>query len=112
MPFLQAVIATTLLTLASTAGANEAQRMLSQLSSEKQDAALQRVVSSSGESCLNIKRKMFSGSDARGNAMWSVGCSNGKSFMVMLKNDRQGSTTVLDCPTLQKVSGQKCFTKL
>jgi len=93
------------------AAANEAQKIMMQLPSDKQDVALIHVITSADEPCDKVTRKFFQGSDKRGNAFWNASCSNGKSFVVMFKNDALGSTSVLDCGVMKVAGGQRCFTK-
>lgn len=45
-------------------------------------------------------------------AMWSVGCTNGKSYEVKLAADAVGTTEVLDCSVLKAVAHVNCFVKL
>ena len=90
--------------------ANPANEIMLGLPSNKQDMALRQVVESANETCPNVTKKLFQGQDKKGNAIWSVACSNGRSFSVMIYNDASGSTKVADCNVL-KIVGVKCFAK-
>lgn len=105
------ILAVLMLFASGTVMANEAQKLMMQLPSEKQDIALRHVIESTGYSCSSITKKLFQGQDKRGNAIWSAACTDGKSYSLVFYNDAQGSTKVLDCATLKTVAGTKCFTK-
>ena len=52
------------------------------------------------------------GMDKTGAAIWNVACSNKSSYVIMVYNDAQGSTKILDCAVLKAVGGGECFKKL
>lgn len=45
-------------------------------------------------------------------AYWSVGCTSGKSYLVQIKADEMGSTTMLDCQIYHAATKLNCFTKI
>lgn len=92
--------------------ANEAHRMLSQLSEEKRRIALAHVVRSSGDACASATETFYQGSDRKGTALWNARCSNGQAYSISLYSDAQGSTKVLDCKVLKAVAGVQCFKRL
>ena len=47
---------------------------------------------------------------AKGYAYWSVGCKNGKSYVVQIAPNAKGSAVVADCNVL-KGTGRECFKK-
>jgi hypothetical protein len=104
-------LAPLLLIASSAVAANEADRLLSSLPAEKQRQALAHIVTSSGDACPGGNRVMRQGAKKDGTAYWNVGCTNGKSYLVELKADAQGSTKVLSCTTLKALNAGTCFTK-
>lgn len=100
-----------LLFLSGLAFANPGNDMMLGLSSSKQKVELQKTISSGGIACPSVTRTMYQGQDKKGNALWSAACSNGKSYVVMIYNDAEGSTKALDCGVLKAVAGTSCFTK-
>lgn len=94
---------------AAVAG-NGANDFLLAASSTKQATLLGQVV---GQGCSG--RKAFymglgTSSIAQDQGFWSVRCSDGRGFAVMVRPD--GSSQVLDCKTLASVGGGTCFKKL
>ena len=47
---------------------------------------------------------------AKGTAYWSVGCKNGKSYVVQIPPSAKGAAVVADCRVLQG-TGRECFKK-
>jgi hypothetical protein len=47
---------------------------------------------------------------AKGTAYWSVGCKNGKSYVVYFPRNTKGPATVFDCSVLNG-TGKECFKK-
>ena len=47
---------------------------------------------------------------AKGNAYWSVGCKNGKSYAVQIAPNKKGTAVVVDCKALAG-TGKECFKK-
>ena len=45
-------------------------------------------------------------------ALWSVGCTNGKSYEVKLAADAMGSAEALDCSVFKAITHLNCFVKL
>jgi hypothetical protein len=64
-----------------------------------------------GTSC-SANRAYYRGVDAEHHAVWSVGCSDGTSYAVMIDPDAGGSTTVADCRVIKAVAGEDCFAPL
>ncbi len=57
-------------------------------------------------------RAFYMGMDKRDHsAQWSVGCTNGKSYGVMIHADAKGSSRIIDCSAL-KLIHIDCFAKL
>src|SRR5215467_14557426 len=66
----------------------------------------------SGRPCPTVARTFFQGLDTKGNAIWNVECAGGQSYVVEIKNDRDGSTLVINCRTLYAAGGGTCFKRL
>jgi len=88
---------------------NPAHDILLTLSPSDQATSLGKSV---GEGCVgNYAYFMGIARDTR-NVFWSVRCTNGKSYEVMISPDATGSTRVLECDVLQLVTKIRCFEKL
>jgi hypothetical protein len=69
-----------------------------------------------GEECDSVKLSFFQGLGVDDTlspraAYWNVACCNGRSFVIMVRNDAVGSSKILDCAILKLVSGVECFKK-
>lgn len=94
----------------SAVAENGANDYLLAASSSQQATVLGQAV---GEGCKGNKAfYMGIGKEgiAKDQGFWSVRCSDGRSFAVMVYPD--GSSQVLDCKTLAAVGGGTCFKKL
>jgi hypothetical protein len=96
----------------SAAGANPAHEKLAAMSEIDRSEVLAIFVEGSGQACRTVARTFFQGFDSRGNAVWNVECSGGHSYVVEIKNDRDGSTYVINCRTLYAAGGGACFKRL
>jgi hypothetical protein len=70
--------------------------------------ALAAVVDEPGSPCVG-RSSAYKGMDQRGVAFWRVDCRNGRSYMVGIEPDRQGSTKTVDCALsrmLERLAGQ------
>ena len=90
--------------------ANEAHNLLLKRSSKERNAVLTKQMKESGENCV-VKENFFQGMAKDGKAFWSIRCTNGKAFLVMIEPDAVGSTTILDCGVFKLVAGGECFKK-
>ena len=63
-----------------------------------------------GEGCVG-KRAFYVGMTKDQIAFWSVGCTNGVSYMVSINPDAVGSTDVVECSFLRFVADVRCFVK-
>ena len=112
MPSVKYVLTVTVLTLAATlAHANEMHNILTGFSLEKRNGALGTILTRSGEACT-VTRSFFQGFDKQQNAFWSVSCTSGKDFSMMLYNDTGGTVTLTDCKVLRALAKHDCFKKL
>lgn len=63
-----------------------------------------------GEGCIG-DRAFYMGMYEK-EALWSVGCTNGKSYEVKLAADAMGTAESLDCSVLKAIAHVNCFVKL
>jgi hypothetical protein len=64
------------------------------------------------EGCDLVVRTFYQGTrHDDGTAFWSVACRSGRSFMVSVKADADGSTHIADCAVM-KALGISCFQNL
>jgi hypothetical protein len=98
--------------LAAATPRNKAHEKLAAMSEIDRSEALAIFVEGSGQPCRTVARTFFQGLDTRGNAIWNVECAGGQSYVVEIKNDRDGSTLVINCRTLYAAGGGACFKRL
>jgi hypothetical protein len=98
--------------LAAATPRNKAHEKLAAMSEIDRSEALAIFVEGSGQPCRTVARTFFQGLDTRGNAIWNVECAGGQSYVVEIKNDRDGSTLVINCRTLYAAGGSACFKRL
>src|SRR5262245_1574829 len=97
---------------ANSAQANEAHKLLMDMSEGKRAHALSALLEKSGEKCPGAKRTFYQGSDKKGNAFWNVECAGGGgSWVIQINNDRNGSTRIVECAVMKALKGPACFTK-
>ena len=94
---------------AATGQVNEAQNRLSAMPKSEQAAALALAA---GEGCVGSRAFYMGSAPTDRSAFWSIGCKNGKSYLVQIFADSTGSTKVLDCTLYKKVTKLSCFQKL
>ena len=88
---------------------NKANDILLPLPEREKASNLGKVVS---EGCVG-KRAFYMGtSPTDHSAFWSLGCKNGKNYLVQINADATGSTKVLDCSVYKAVAKMSCFTKI
>lgn len=88
---------------------NVANDMLMPMSPSQQAANLGVAVE---EGCLG-KRAFFMGMNLEDHsAFWSVGCNNGKSYLVQIFANSTGSTKVLSCDAYHAMTKMSCFKKM
>jgi hypothetical protein len=64
-----------------------------------------------GERCGKVTRTFFQGQSQDGTAFWSVQCSNGVGYSVAVHNDDGGSTKIMECGLMKRVTKVDCFDK-
>ena len=98
--------------LGSAAWAKPGHEKLVAMSEIDRSEALAIFVEGSGQPCRTVARPFYPGLDARGNVIWNVEFSGGQSWVVLIKNDHDRSTHVINCRTLYTAGGGTCFRRL
>ena len=100
-----------LLALATfAASANPAHDLMMKMPESGRNEAFTEYMSKNSEPC-KVDRTFFQGFANEGAAVWSIACTNKKSFAIMLVNDAQGSTRFVECEKLKAGSKRECFKK-
>jgi hypothetical protein len=95
--------------LTTTAHANPISDQIAALTEEKRQTIFARMMQREGERCSDVSRTFFQGSANDRSAFWSISCTGGKDWQIMIKNTAQGDIKMLDCATLKAVGGGQCF---
>jgi hypothetical protein len=74
--------------------------------SSQENEQLRKAIVSSGEQCTSVAKTLLQGTDSTGKQFWSVGCANGRSYVVTAGGTE---TRVLDCAVMKAVGGTPCF---
>jgi hypothetical protein len=90
--------------------ANPAHDKLIALDEADRAVALAMMLHRSGERCV-VSRTFFQGLDKERNAYWNVGCDKRGPLLIQIRNDRDGSTRILECSTVKAMGGAECFKK-
>jgi hypothetical protein len=69
---------------------------------------LQIAISGAGEPCAEVMKSFLQGTDKAGAEFWNATCANGRSYALRVQQD--GSTRVLDCTDMQRITRVACFT--
>lgn len=70
------------------------------------------VLRSTADPCGSITRTFYQGMEKKAKtAFWNIACSNGQSYAISVYADQGGSTKVLSCAVLKKVTKSECFVK-
>lgn len=102
-----------LLALASaTAGANEADRRLRELSVDEQQSFFTRMLGRNGASCNRANRVFRQGRTKDGNVTWNVACDNGQAYSILIRPDADGSSSFMTCAALKAMKAGECFKPL
>jgi hypothetical protein len=90
---------------AESSSANRAHLALLNGTEEKRALALGIAIISAGETCDRVTRTFHQGTLASdGTEFWNVGCRDGNTYSVSVKNDAGGSTKVMSCALLKAVA--------
>ena len=87
------ITAALLLLVPSLVCANEGHDRVLELSEAERAATFTKILDPA-DGCV-VNRTFFQGM-SKGDALWNVGCKNGKSFAVLVKGDATGSTQIID----------------
>jgi len=90
--------------------ANPAQDKLMSMSEIERQNVLTNYLKQSGEKCA-VKSIYYQGATPTNDVFWNVRCKAGNAFSIMIKNDAQGTTFVIDCAVLKKINTGECFKK-
>lgn len=96
--------------------ANPINDQIAALPEEQRRVIFARMLQREGERCHSVTRTFFQGSSSDGAAFWSIACSGGKDWQIMIKNTapsdiRFGDIRFLECSVLKAIGGGTCFTK-
>lgn len=97
--------------LAPVAWANPTHDRLQKMSSGERNGIFTTVLKGSGENCDAVTRNFFQGATESGDVLWNVACRNGKSYLIKINNDAEGSNKILSCAVLKAFNGGECFKK-
>jgi hypothetical protein len=75
-------------------------------------AEAQRYVLAQDVPGCTANQTFYMGRDRDHDAFFSIWCSDGGSYEIMIRPDSEGSSKVLECATLEAVAQVKCFEKL
>ena len=106
------MVLVTTLALSQFTLSNEAHTLLSGKRAEDQAFFLGYAARSAGMDCPEgtARTPFFQGFDSEQSAYWNIACGK-KTYVVMLENDAQGSSSAMPCSVLRAI-GIICFTKL
>lgn len=93
-----------------SASANPAHDAVTKMSESRRNAAFTEYMSRNSQPC-KVERSFFQGFTETQGAVWSIACTDKKSFAIMLLNDAEGSSRYVDCETLKAGSKRECFKK-
>jgi len=89
--------------------ANPINDQVAALSESQRQTIFARMMQREGEKCQSISRAFYQGTSNDGAAFWSVSCTGGKDWQIMIKNTAQGDIKMLECATLKALGGGTCF---
>lgn len=99
-----------LLLITSPLVANPAHIQITKLSDSKRNQLFTDFMKNSGESCV-VTRNFIQGTKKNGDAYWNIACKNEKSYVIEIKNNKTGSTNILNCEVYNLSTKLKCFNK-
>ncbi len=84
------------------------------LASFNAEREMQKLINQVGDSCHKVTQVFFMGKDRDGSLHYSVACSGGENYGVLIKKSGEGR--VVTCSVLDKLAGGRgkpgsCFTK-
>lgn len=92
---------------------NEANRRLMALGEKDRRTFFYVILNTSGERCLgDVMRTFYQGSAKPSwNALWSVQCSGGPSYLILVMSDEKGSSKVLTCGEARALGVGQCWVR-
>lgn len=92
---------------------NEANRRLMALSEKDRRTFFYVILNTSGEQCLgDVTRTFYQGSAKPSwNALWSVQCEGGPSYLILVMSDEKGSSKVLTCGEARSRGVGQCWVR-
>jgi hypothetical protein len=92
---------------------NPAHDRVAALSDADRERFFTKLFEGGDDPCGRVIRTFYQGTAKSTNtAMWSVECSNGRSYSISMMNNATGSTRLLDCRVIKAVAKIDCFTRL
>ena len=91
--------------------ANPINNQVVALSEENRQNIFARVMQREGERCPSVSKTFLQGQSSDGAAFWSIACTGGKDWQIMIKNTTTGDMKILECSVLKAVGGGLCFAK-
>jgi len=93
------------LSVCGSVQANEAQKRIQKMSEKDRRALF--TFTMKDEKCGTVTRTFYQGA-VSGDAFWNVTCTNGRSYVVEVMDDAEGSTKILECDVIKAVGGTPC----
>jgi hypothetical protein len=110
--FLHALAAATSILLSCNSSASPTSDLVAALSEEKRQILFAKLMKREGKRCPVVNKTFSQGKSKDGTAFWSISCTGGKDWQIVIKNASEGEMTTLDCAFLKAVGGDRCFTKI
>lgn len=96
------------LLIAGGAHANEANRIWLGMSDAQRADTMTKFMARSGERCT-VTKTFYQGSTPNGDAIWSIACKGGPDWSLVIYNDRNGSTKIMECRALKALGAGQCW---
>ncbi|MBC7942809.1 MAG: hypothetical protein H7Z19_24155 [Chitinophagaceae bacterium] len=100
-----------LATMGSPAGANAGHQYIASLPEGARNERLTEMLRQLPEPCV-VQKNFFRGFDQKKAALWSVACANKKAYAIMINDDTNGSTRIMDCKVLMDRAKVDCLTRI
>ena len=86
---------------------NPSHDRLSRFSQNQRYEVFTKAISDNDASCV-VNRDFFFGISTDKTAIWHIGCTNGKSYQIIINADEKGTNSSIDCG-VSAIMGIKCF---
>jgi len=80
-------------------------------SEERRLRTMQTFINSASFPCAKATYAFFKGHDRAEAGYWYTTCSDGGNFIVQIADDANGSVTILECGTYERVTRERCSAK-